>query len=160
MPIQPRNLIAAAIIALAISGCASLQNRDPLYVTVAGIEPLRGQGLEMRMTVKLRVQNPNDASLNYKGAALEMDVQGKTLATGVTNASGSIPGFGETIIAVPITISAFRVIRQLTGMMSGGRFEKIEYEMKGKLSVGGMSPARFVTRGQLDFPLAQADTTL
>ena len=151
-----RSVIVASLL---ISGCASLQPRDPLYVTVAGIEPLQGQGLEMRMTVKLRVQNPNDAPVNYKGAALEMGVQGKTLASGVTNSTGTIPGFGEAIIAVPITISAFRMARQFMGMMSGGNFEKIEYEMKGKLS-SGLGSTRFVTKGQFDFPRTQPDTTL
>ena len=62
---------------------------------------MQGQGLEMRMTVKLRVQNPNDAPVNYKGAALEMGVQGKTLATGVTNSPGTVPGFGEAIMPCP-----------------------------------------------------------
>ena len=133
MSVLLRSVIVAGVL---ISGCASLQPRDPLYVTVAGIEPLQGQGLEMRMSVKLRVQNPNDAPVNYKGAALEMGVQGKTLATGVTNTTGTIPGFGEAIISVPVTISAFRMARQVMGMMAGGNFEKIEYEMKGKLSSG------------------------
>jgi LEA14-like dessication related protein len=156
MPILLRSVI---VVALLLSGCASLQQRDPLVVTVAGIEPLQGQGLEMRMTVKLRVQNPNDAAVNYKGAALEMGVQGKTLATGVTNSTGTIPGYGEAIIAVPVTISAFRVMRQVMGMASGGSFDKIEFEMKGKLS-SGLGATRFVTKGQFDFPLPQAGTPL
>ena len=49
-------------------------------VTVAGIEPLQDQGLELRMNVNFRVQNPNDAPLDYNGVAVEMDVQGKTFA--------------------------------------------------------------------------------
>ena len=36
-----------------LQGCAGLQGGDPLKVTVAGIEPLQGQGMEMRMMVKL-----------------------------------------------------------------------------------------------------------
>ncbi len=108
MPALLRNVIASVTAAL-IVGCASLQPRDPLNVTVAGIEPLQGQGLEMRMNVKLRVQNPNDAPVDYKGVAVEMDLQGKTFATGVTNATGTIPGFGETVIEVPVTISAYRM---------------------------------------------------
>ena len=41
-------------------GVAGLRDpqRDPLQVTVAGIEPLESQGMEMRMLVKLRIQNP------------------------------------------------------------------------------------------------------
>ena len=40
---------------LLLGGCASLQKRDPLQVTVAGIEPLEGEGMELRLNVKLRV---------------------------------------------------------------------------------------------------------
>ena len=150
-------VIASVVAVLMISGCALLQPRDPLHVTVAGIEPLQGQGLELRMSVKLRVQNPNDAPLIYKGVAVEMNVQGKTLATGVTNETGTVPGFGEAVIAVPVTISAFRIARQALGVMNGEGFEKIEYEMKGKVSGGGMSTMRFVTKGQFDLPAATAN---
>ena len=145
MPALLRNVIASVAMVL-ILGCASLQPRDPLNVTVAGIEPLQGQGLEMRMNVKLRVQNPNDAPVEYKGVAVEMDLQGKTFATGVTNATGTVPGFGETVIDVPVTISAYRMLRQAVGMMSGGPVEKIEFEMRGKLSRGGWSANRFATK--------------
>ena len=152
-----RVAIASTLAAILISGCAALQPRDPVQVTVAGIEPLQGQGLELRLSVKLRVQNPNDAPIDYKGVAVQMDVQGKTFATGVTNATGTVPGFGEAVIAVPVTISAFRIVRQIIGMKPGTRLEHIDYEMKGKLSSGGMSATRFVNRGRLDLPGAQAD---
>jgi LEA14-like dessication related protein len=154
-----RSVIAIVVAGLLISGCASLQPRDPLQVTVAGIEPLQGEGLEMRMNVKLRVQNPNDAPVNYKGVAVEMDVQGKTFATGVANSAGTVPGFGETIIAVPVTISAFRVMRQVLGMVSGEKMQKIEYQLKGKLSSGAMSATRFATSGQFDLPHTQVEAT-
>ena len=41
-------------------GCSTFPSRDPLNIDVAGIEPLPGEGLEMRMAVKIRIQNPND----------------------------------------------------------------------------------------------------
>jgi LEA14-like dessication related protein len=140
-----------------LCACASLQPRDPLQVTVAGIEPLQGQGLELRMNVRLRVQNPNDAPVDYNGVAVEMDVQGKTFATGVADVTGTVPRFGEAVITVPVTISAFRMARQAIGAMSGGPMKKIEYEMKGKLS-GGLRTTRFATRGSFDFPATPTST--
>ncbi len=89
-----RHLIVVAALVAALltsAGCASLQGGDPLQVTVAGIEPQQGQGLELRMLVKLRVQNPNDAAVAYDGVSVEMNVQGKTFATGVSDARGSVP---------------------------------------------------------------------
>src|SRR5688572_16056226 len=83
--------VAALVLALGVgAGCATLQKKDPLQVTVAGIQPLQGQGMELRLLVKLRVQNPNDGPIEYNGVSLTMDVQGKTLASGVSDASGTV----------------------------------------------------------------------
>ena len=79
-----RSWLAVAT-AVVLAACSALPNRDPPQVTVAGIEPLQGQGLEMRMLVKLRVQNPNDVQIDYNGVALKLDVQDKTLASGVSD---------------------------------------------------------------------------
>jgi LEA14-like dessication related protein len=152
MPTLLRSFVASLAATLLLSGCSALAPRDPLQVTVAGIEPLQGQGLEMRMNVKLRVQNPNDQPLDYNGVALEMEVQGKTFATGVSDETGTVPRFGEAVISVPVTVSAFRMVRQAMGMMSGGGVNKIEYEMKGKLSGGGLNATRFTNKGQFDLP--------
>ena len=83
-----RAVYVVAVILL--SACAALQRTDPLQVTVAGIEPLQGQGMELRMLVKLRVQNPNDAPIEYDGVSLKLDVQGNTFATGVSDERGSV----------------------------------------------------------------------
>ena len=80
-------VVLFALVLAALQGCASLQGRDPLQVTVAGIEPLEGQGMELRLLVKLRVQNPNDSPVTYNGVALQMDVQSKTFASGVSDES-------------------------------------------------------------------------
>ncbi|HKU70679.1 MAG TPA: Water stress and hypersensitive response domain-containing protein, partial [Burkholderiales bacterium] len=53
------------VVACVATACASLPDRDPVQVQVAGIEPLPGEGMEMRMLVKLRVQNPNNDPVDY-----------------------------------------------------------------------------------------------
>ena len=137
------------------AGCAALQSRDPLQVTVAGIEPLQGEGMELRLLVKLRVQNPNDAPVDYNGVALEMDIQGKTFATGVSDAHGSVPRFGESVIEVPVTASAFRMARQALGLMGGkGIGGKISYEMSGKLNGSAFSTVRFQNKGEFELPMS------
>ena len=152
-----RTFIIVLIATFVVAGCASLA-RDPLQVTVAGIDPLQGQGLELRLNVKLRVQNPNDSALEYDGVALQMDVQGKTFATGVADVAGSVPRFGEAVITVPVTISAFRMARQVMGAVHGGGFSRIDYEMKGKLG-GGFNPARFATRGSFELPASSSPSS-
>jgi LEA14-like dessication related protein len=156
-----RSLVAlVACCTVFVAGCATLRGDDPLQVTVAGIEPLQGEGMELRLMVKLRVQNPNDAPIEYRGVALEMDVQGKTFATGVSDSSGTVAGFSETIIAVPVTISAFRMLRQAVGMATGSGARRITYEMKGKLSSGSLfATRRFATQGDFELPEPAATPT-
>ncbi len=55
------------------------------------------QGLELRMLVKIQIQNLNDLALDFSGVAVKIDVQGKCFATGVSDVGGSVPRFGETI---------------------------------------------------------------
>ena len=145
-------VMVLAVAPLALQGCAIFQGRDPLQVTVLGVEPLESQGMELRMLVKLGVQNPNDAPIDYNGVALEMNVQGKTFATGVSDASGSVPRFGEAVITVPVTVSAFHMFGEAFEMMRGGGSGKITYEMKGKLNGSGFNSTHFRSQGELDLP--------
>src|SRR4029450_8858903 len=116
MSLQRLFYCIAMAVALAVtSGCAT--TRDPLQVTVAGVESIPGEGMELRMLVKLRVQNPNDTPIDFEGLPAQMHVQGKTFATGVTDARGSVPRFGEAVIEVPVTASAIRMARQALGVM-------------------------------------------
>ena len=147
--------MAVTVVALAplsLHGCAIFQRSDPLQVTVAGIEPMegQGQGLELRLLVKLRVQNPNDAPIDYNGVAVEMIVQGKTFATGVSDASGTVPRFGESVIAVPVTASAFRMLGEAFTLFRSGSSGKITYEMTGKLNGSGFNSVHFRTQGEFD----------
>ena len=156
-----RRLLLIGIACAAVTGCASMQGRDPLQVTVAGVEPLQGQGMELRMLVKLRVQNPNDSPVDYNGVAIEMNVQGKTFATGVSDAHGSVPRFCESVIEVPVTASAFRMARQAFGMIKGGGagMSRISYELKGKLSGSAFNTVRFENKGDFELPTAEAGGT-
>ncbi len=101
-----------AVITLTLNGCAGLFGGDPLRVSVAGIEPVDGQGLEMRFNVKLRVQNPNESAVNFDGVSLALELNGKPFASGVSDQSGTVPRFGETVVNVPLTVPAFAAVRQ------------------------------------------------
>jgi len=147
-----RAVYVLAVILL--SACAALQRTDPLQVTVAGIEPLQGQGMELRMLVKLRVQNPNDAPIQYDGVSLKLDVQGNTFATGVSDERGSVPRFGESVISVPVTTSAMRMVRQALGMMNGKGIGTVSYALTGKLNGPTLGSVRFESKGDLELPTA------
>ncbi|MDN3919934.1 LEA type 2 family protein [Roseateles violae] len=158
--IRPFLMLMLALATLLAGGCAALQPRDPLTVTVVGVESLPGEGLELRMLVRLRVQNPNDQPIDYNGVSVEMTVQGRGFATGVSDAGGTVPRFGETVIAVPVSVSALRMAGQVMGFInsssSSERRGRIVYEMNGKLAGSAFSSVHFKSAGELNLPTAGA----
>lgn len=150
------QFMALAVACLGLAGCAGMPAGDPLQVTVAGIEPMQGEGLELRMLVKLRVQNPNDAPVDFNGVYVKLDVLGKTFATGVSDEAGTVPRFGETVVAVPVTVSVIRMVRHTLGLLDGQPIEKVTYEMSGKLNRSAFRAARFSASGEIDLRTATA----
>ena len=152
----PTRRVFAALMLLAtlwLGACASMPAKDPLQVTVAGIEPLTGEGLELRLLVKLRVQNPNDTPVEFSGAALNLDVMGRRFASGVSDQAGTVPRFGEAIVSVPVTVSVLRMARQFMGMLDGKPVGSISYTMSGKLQgAGPFGTQRFSAQGAFELP--------
>ncbi len=138
--------------ALLLGGCAALQYREPFAVKLAGVEPLKGEGLELRMLLKLRVQNPNDLPLEYNGVSIRMDVQGKRFASGVSDVAGSIPRFGEAIVAIPVSIPLFDVARQAIDVFNNKSANKLPYEITGKIAGPTIIDLCFTTRGEFTLP--------
>jgi LEA14-like dessication related protein len=148
---MPRMLLSMLGVVLALAGCAGMPGSDPLNVTLAGLESLPGEGMEVRMAVKLRVQNPNDTPVDFDGVALNLELRGQDFASGVSDAKGSVPRFGETVVVVPVTVSAFSMARQVYSFATGER-SKLDFVARGKLSGSGFGGTRFESRGEFDLP--------
>lgn len=156
-PASRRRVFAwsgAALCALLASGCATMG--DALRVSVVGVEPLAGEGLELRFAVKLRVQNPNETSIAFDGVAVDLELDGRNVATGVSDQQGSVPRFGEALITVPVTVSAFAVARQLIGLADIQSRGEIPYAVSGKLAGGSFGSVRFARSGTLKLPQSPA----
>lgn len=137
--------------ALALSGCASLVGREPVRVNVVGVEPLRGEGLEARLALKLRVINPNDVAISYDGLSVELDVRGQPFASGVSNERGEVPRFGEAVITLPVSVSALSMVRQALGMARGDN-QRIDYVLRGRLAGTALGGVRFSSSGEIELP--------
>lgn len=141
-----------------LSSCATLSGIDAPNVRVVGLEPLPSEELEVRFALKLRVQNPNESPLLYDGLSVKLDLDGQGLASGVSDAAGEIPRFSDTVLTVPVSISAFSVVRQFlaraTKSQSSGSIssEPITYTLNGKLGApqGNFRVTRFSDSGELD----------
>lgn len=147
-----RRLLLISGLFFILSGCALMKLQDPLRISVAGLEPLPGQGMEARFAVQLRVQNHSDTPLDYDGIALDLDLQGMSFASGVSDQRGTIPRFGEAIITVPVTVPATAIIRHAFGFATRNR-TKADYQLYGRLGgIGLQGGRRFDSRGEIALP--------
>ncbi len=148
--------LAVVLLVLLLAGCAGLAQREAVRVTVAGIEPLQGEGLEARFLVKLRIQNPNDTPIEYNGIFVELELGGHDFGSGVSDQRGRVPRFGERVVTVPMVVPFTAVVRQLFGL--AGRkepVERIEYRLRGKLGGMGLGGISFEKEGDLSLGSAE-----
>jgi LEA14-like dessication related protein len=142
-----------------LSGCAAFILNDPLRISVAGMEPLEGQGMEARFAVQLRIQNHGDKPLDYDGVALDLDLRGMSFASGVSDQRGTIPRYGETIITVPVTVPATAIIRHVFGFVTGDR-TRADYRLRGQLGGPGFGGGRnFDSTGEITLPSMPSEDT-
>ena len=144
--------VALLALAAVLGGCAALPGGDPPKVSFAGIESLAGEGLELRFTVKLRVQNPADAPLDIDGLSLNLAVRGMDFASGVSAVKTTVPRFGEAVLSVPVTVPATALLRQAWAMTGQREVRKVEFELSGRLGAGPFGGSRFASKGELDWP--------
>ncbi len=144
---------AAMVLAIAaLSACAALGLRQPIGVRLVDIEPLPSEGMELRVAVKLRLQNPNDAAIDFDGVSLALDLRGASFATGVSGVGGSIPRLGETIVTVPVSVSALAAARQVL-VLASDRQPHVDYALHGRLAGVGMGGMAFESKGDIQLPV-------
>ncbi len=61
-------------------------------------------------------------------------VASRGMASGVSDQSGSIARFSETVLSVPVSVSAFSVLRQTLGLSQTQTLNNLPYVLCGKLA--------------------------
>jgi LEA14-like dessication related protein len=140
--------------ALLLTGCAGWIGENPLRVNLVGIETLPSEGMELRLLVKLRVQNAGETPIDYDGVSLDLDLRGMSFASGVSAERGTVPRFGERMIAVPMTISATALVRQALSLVAGRDQPRIriDYAVRGRLGGAPLGGYRFESAGEVEWP--------
>jgi len=88
--------------------------------------------------------------------SLDLELNGKPFASGVSDQSGTVPRFGETIVNVPLTVPAFAAVRQAFAFAGAAQSGQVPYILRGKLAGGPFGTARFVDQGMLSLPMSGA----
>ncbi|HXJ78641.1 MAG TPA: LEA type 2 family protein [Candidatus Methylomirabilis sp.] len=144
-----RRAALVALVGVVLAACAGL--REPLRVNLAGVESLPGEGMEARFLARIRVQNPNDVSIRYSGLSAELDLNGRSFASGVSDTTGEIPRFGDTVLELPLTVPATAIVGQVLGLI-GGNLSKVTYRVRGFLNTGTFGRAPFDSTGEIEWP--------
>lgn len=133
-----------------IAGCASLTEKmDPPSVTLESFTSLPSEGGGPRFEIKLRVQNPNEQSLNIAGISYSIELQGREVLTGVTNDVPEIDGYSEEVVTVVASLKLFQLLRLLASLGQTPT-DELGYRFAAKIDFRGLVPTQRVEeKGQI-----------
>jgi LEA14-like dessication related protein len=101
--------------------------------------------------IEMRVFNTNDIPLEIKGINCDLELNGKRLATGVTNVKIDIPSYETGVVPMTLYSSALDVIRVLRGL---AKTEKLQYTLTGRIRLGkGAIPSTIPFKSTGELPL-------
>jgi LEA14-like dessication related protein len=145
------SLYSRLILALLIlSGCAGLGRRLEMpRITLSNFSVQEIKVFESVFKIEMRVFNTNDVPLEIKGINCSLELDGKRLATGVTNVKIDIPSYETAIVPMTLYSSVLDVVTVLRGL---GKTENLQYKLTGRLRLGkGAIPSTipFTSSGEL-----------
>ena len=142
----PGALLCAAFVA----GCAGLMGERPLLdVSLVNLIPREISPLEQVMEVSLRVRNPNGFPLILTGARFDLDLNGRPILRGLSNARLEIPRLGSALMKAEGSTSTLGLLNQILGLDPD---RPIRYRLTGTAFtadvLGGSIP--FESKGELN----------
>ena len=156
-------MISALIVvfaALLLSGCAGLQKAyEPPRVTLSNMTIKEAKALETAFLIELRIFNANDVPMEIKGVDCVLKINGKPFAAGVSGVEKTIPAYGTDVVPVVVYASVLDTVNRVIGMFrdvqASQKMQNLKYSLKGKLRVGGVTPASvpFDSEGELNLGL-------
>jgi len=127
--------IGVWILLLLPVGCAGLgKTLEPPRITLSNVQFEEPKALETVLQIELRVFNTNDVPIKVKGLDCDLELNGESLAKGVSNVDKEIPAFGTT--TVPVTLYS-SVIDLFRGIVALQKTEKLKFGVSGRLHLEG-----------------------
>ncbi len=149
---KSRLAILAIVLLSACAGLGGLAQKPE--VSLASLNLVQIGLFEQRFALKLRIQNPNDVELRINGLSFEIELNGRSFITGLSDRGVTIPRFGEALLEVTATSTLGSALKQLRELQKGGR-ERIDYRIAGRLNVSDIGTVPFERRGDLSLPTLQ-----
>lgn len=134
-------LLLAAVV---LAGCSAMQpDLDPPRLSIDNVRSLPGDGGAPRFEVDLRIQNPNQQTLDIAGIAFDIALQDVDLISGVTNEVPVIEGYSEEVVTLESSLNTIQLIRFLAGIGMGQEdMNQLEYRVSVKVDFNGFMPTQ------------------
>ena len=141
-------------ILLILSGCAGWGQRlESPRITLANFNVHQIKIFESVFTIEMRVFNTNDTPMEIRGLNCDLELNGKRLATGVSNVKINIPSYETALIPMTLYSSVLDVVTVLRGLAKN---EKLEYRLTGHLRLGkGTMPSTIPFKSTGELPLKE-----
>ena len=135
-----------------LSGCAGWGKRlETPRITLSNFNVQEIKIFESVFTIEMRVFNTNDIPMEIKGLNCDLELNGKRLATGVSNVKINIPSYETAIIPMTLYSSVLDVV---TVLRSLAETQKLEYKLTGRLRLGkGTMPSTIPFKSIGELPL-------
>lgn len=103
----PLRLFLLCMLTLCCTACAWLRPLEAPTVDVSNMMLLPPNGVEQRVRLNLRVQNPNDRTLKLKGLKFALRLNDNDVLSGLSNQHTVLPALGEASLQVDVGLSVF-----------------------------------------------------
>jgi LEA14-like dessication related protein len=145
-----RSLFATWMACLVLAGCAGIpRDLQTPEVSFVGLKTVEASLFEQKLTVRMKVRNPNAIELPVNGLDVDMELADEPFARGVSAREFVVPAGGEAEFDMNVTANAANALLKIA---SGDlEADEIGYRVKGKLStkIGMLRTIPFDERGTL-----------
>lgn len=140
----PLSLFILMLVSAVMSGCATLTTpMDPPRVSLENFSSLPSEGAGPRFQIKLRIQNPNEQTLDIAGISYGIELAGQEVITGVSNDIPVIEGYSEGVVTLDAGLQLFQVLRLLAGL-GQTTADDLTYRFTAKIDFKGLIPTQRV----------------
>jgi LEA14-like dessication related protein len=145
-----RTVLLAWAACLGFAGCAGIpRDLETPQVSFVGLKTIEASLFEQKLTVRMKVRNPNPIELPVNGLDVDIELADEPFARGASAREFVVPAEGEAEFDMNVTANAANALLKIAG--GDLKADEVGYRVKGKLStkIGMLRTIPFDERGTL-----------
>jgi LEA14-like dessication related protein len=129
-------ILGAVQIPVSKSGYLPLVKLPQIVVSGLKVEKLNFTGADLLLNI--RVDNPNAFSMKFNNLNYQFDLNGNSIASGITSKGMTLNEKGEGIVELPISLNFLEMGQTVFHLLNGEK--ELNYNFKGNFDVDGSIP--------------------